>query len=153
MFNAIVVRFGALDVCVCNKWKNKKSFFFHYVKIWVMIENLWLVCDSMYSETWWMIDSILHGLFSFIVHSFDRRIRTKIFYVSITPWIVIDPWKQTIFLPLDQWFSTRVPRHFGVPRNSENATVIYLKILKLCRDNKKVENHCSSQFEDVSRIF
>ena len=42
---------------------------------------------------------------------------------------------------LDQWFSTSVPRHFSVPRNSENATVIYSKILKLCRDNKKVENH------------
>ena len=50
---------------------------------------------------------------------------------------------------LEQWFSTRVPRHFGVPRNSENATVIYLKILKLCRDNKKVENHCSRIMKNI----
>ena len=42
-----------------------------------------------------------------------------------------------------------MPRHFGVPRNSENATVIYLKILKLCRDNKKVENHWHSVLKSV----
>ena len=76
----------------------------------------------------------------------DFKNRIFFFFLSLLNHIMIMVMSLSFLVGycLTQWFSTSVPRHFSVPRNSENATVIYSKILKLCRDNKKVENHWSN---------